>query len=119
MRVTHFRDTSIEPTRIACGARQHGAGIIFTARDPHAVTCARCKATAAYRAALLPAAWNAPKSICECGHTGDGPRSDHAARFAEGHGRCTVTGCGCPQFTWARFTETYICANPGAFRATP
>lgn len=44
-----------------------------------------------------------PRSLCHCGHTGDGPGGDHNARFAPGHGPCTVPGCGCVQFTWARF----------------
>ncbi len=55
--------------------------------------------------------WNAPKSICRCGHPGDGPNSDHAARFAEGHGACRVTGCACPQFTWLRWTTDYALAR--------
>lgn len=41
-----------------------------------------------------------PKSWCRCGHTGDGPHSQHAVRLAEGHGACQVRGCYCKQFTW-------------------
>ena len=46
-----------------------------------------------------------PKSICTCGHTGDGPNSQHADRYGIGHGACTVEGCNCKQFTWDRFIE--------------
>lgn len=42
-----------------------------------------------------------PKSWCECGHTGDGPGSQHEQRWSEGHGPCKVEGCPCRQFTWA------------------
>lgn len=44
-----------------------------------------------------------PKSRCTCGHTGDGPMSQHkdgAPGIIEGHGYCFVNGCGCPKFTW-------------------
>ena len=44
-----------------------------------------------------------PKSLCGCGHTGDGPHSEHAARFAEGHGPCKR--CACKQFTWESWIE--------------
>jgi hypothetical protein len=44
-----------------------------------------------------------PKSICTCGHLGDGEGSAHAGPI--GHGRCLVPGCGCTKFTWLRFTE--------------
>ena len=46
-----------------------------------------------------------PKSVCTCGHTGDGPNSQHADSISHGHGRCTVEGCDCEQFTWARFVD--------------
>jgi len=39
-----------------------------------------------------------PKSMCRCGHTGDGPNSEHANAIALGHGACTQ--CNCVQFTW-------------------
>lgn len=54
-------------------------------------------------AAERPTDPNLPKSMCGCGHTGDGPNGDHKPRFAEGHGACTVAGCTCRQFTWARW----------------
>lgn len=44
-----------------------------------------------------------PKSICVCGHTGDGPGSFHAGTI--GHGFCLSVGCKCPKFTWDRFTD--------------
>ena len=41
-------------------------------------------------------------SICSCGHTGDGPRSEHKDMGPiEGHGACKT--CACPRFSWARF----------------
>jgi len=45
-----------------------------------------------------------PKSICACGHTGDGANSDHIDTFSLGHGMCIVKGCPCKQFTWDRWT---------------
>jgi len=53
-----------------------------------------------------------PKSICQCGHSGDGPDSDHATdkgmmNLAPGHSRCTVPGCDCQRFTWAGFSPEY------------
>ncbi len=49
-----------------------------------------------------------PKSVCECGHTGDGAGSQHEGGehpywfLAEGHGPCNVEGCKCVQFTWSK-----------------
>lgn len=50
--------------------------------------------------------WQGPKSRCTCGHSGDGPDSEHrttdpthCVQF-EGKGACTVAGCKCKQFTW-------------------
>ena len=49
-----------------------------------------------------------PKSICTCGHTGDGPNSEHGAKvLPNGHGACLVEGCDCRQFTWAGFTPEF------------
>lgn len=46
------------------------------------------------------------QSVCECGHEGDGPDSQHlGVGPAAGHGRCTVPTCRCEKFTWARFNE--------------
>lgn len=39
-----------------------------------------------------------PKSMCKCGHAGDGEHSDHAG--AIGHGKCFC--CNCVKFTWQR-----------------
>lgn len=45
-----------------------------------------------------------PRSLCVCGHPGDGPFSSHDdSRFTAGHGACVFPGCKCEQFTWARF----------------
>jgi len=65
------------------------------------------------------------RSLCRCGHTGDGPGSFHydfifgpaasqvrpsraalAKSFVEpGGGRCMI--CSCPKFTWASFLPEY------------
>lgn len=44
-----------------------------------------------------------PKSVCSCGHTGDGPNSQHEIHFQQGHGKCML--CDCPKFTWAGFIQ--------------
>ena len=49
--------------------------------------------------------WFNPKSICACGHTGDGGNSQHLDGLQRGHGRCKVDGCNCAQFTWVGWTE--------------
>jgi hypothetical protein len=43
-----------------------------------------------------------PKSVCCCGHVGDGPASMHAGII--GHGACTIRGCKCQKFTWSHRT---------------
>jgi len=52
-----------------------------------------------------------PKSICTCGHSGDGNNSfhadDHGPEIAPGHGACIRAGCDCKQFRWAVFTTIY------------
>jgi hypothetical protein len=53
------------------------------------------------------------RSMCECGHTGDGPCSQHASLVTEkdgmvvedGHGGCKV--CNCDRFTWDDFLPGY------------
>lgn len=45
-----------------------------------------------------------PKSMCRCGHAGDGTHSDHHDTIATGHGPCSICGPEkCPQFSWARW----------------
>ena len=46
-----------------------------------------------------------PKSVCTCGHSGDGMKSDHQDRFGAGHGACKV--CKCAQFTWKGWTDEF------------
>lgn len=46
---------------------------------------------------------DAGKSICSCGHIGDGNVTDHAG--LQGHGPCAE--CPCCQFTWAGWTPEY------------
>jgi hypothetical protein len=49
----------------------------------------------------------APKSICKCGHTGDGANSQHAGELARGHGSCLAPDCKCEKFSWAGSTEEF------------
>jgi hypothetical protein len=51
--------------------------------------------------------YSGPKSLCTCGHTGDGPCGQHGPTYVEGHGGCIVKGCKCRRFTWAAFTPEY------------
>ena len=46
-------------------------------------------------------AWKGPRSVCRCGHLGDGEGSQHAG--AGGDGKCLADGCGCERFLWDRF----------------
>lgn len=55
-------------------------------------------------AAILVSTWEGPCSVCTCGHTGDGSGSEHGVRFGEGHGSCSVSDCGCVQFSWVDWT---------------
>lgn len=49
-----------------------------------------------------------PRSLCVCGHTGDGERSQHGnENFNSGSGECLVNGCGCARFTWKGWTKKY------------
>ena len=56
-----------------------------------------------------PAVFYGARSLCTCGHTGDsfpdGSKTQHAGMV--GHGKCTMPGCNCVKFTWARFTDEY------------
>ena len=47
-----------------------------------------------------------PRSLCTCGHTGDGPGGQHDDRLSYGHGPCLIKGCDCEQFTWAEWLPT-------------
>jgi hypothetical protein len=59
-----------------------------------------------------PKTWPRPKSLCGCGHTGDGPNSQHdVTEFGvDGHGPCAVPDCTCLKFSWARWTPEYRAA---------
>jgi hypothetical protein len=51
------------------------------------------------------------KSLCSCGHTGDGEGGDHGDTLAFGHGPCLVPGCSCRHFTWVKWlpeVETFL-----------
>ena len=45
------------------------------------------------------------KSMCTCGHIGDGAKSQHDG--INGHGRCIEPGCDCIQFTWKFWLPHY------------
>ena len=45
------------------------------------------------------------KSICKCGHLGDGSYSDHEDLINKGHGRCKV--CDCEMFVWKKSTPSF------------
>jgi len=46
-----------------------------------------------------------PKSICTCGHSGDGAFTEH--RGTGGHSDCTHPGCTCQLFSWKSFTKQF------------
>ena len=49
-----------------------------------------------------------PKSLCTCGHTGDGEGSDHGNEYGNfGSGACKVTGCTCARFTWKGWLKKF------------
>lgn len=54
--------------------------------------------------------FHGPKSVCTCGHSGDGPNSLHSDRVngvSPGHGACLMESCPCQKFTWHSFTPEY------------
>lgn len=46
-----------------------------------------------------------PRSVCKCGHLGDGPDSLHGGSI--GHRACIAAGCDCKVFTWMCFTKEF------------
>ena len=61
-------------------------------------------------AAKVVKTWQGSKSVCTCGHTGDGRWSQHTGRptmVQNGHGRCLEPGCKCGQFTWGKWTGAF------------
>jgi hypothetical protein len=48
-----------------------------------------------------------PKSLCSCGHTGDGILTQHHDSFSPGHAECKVKDCLCAQFTWVAWTPEF------------
>jgi len=53
-------------------------------------------------------AYEGPKSICTCGHEGDGKAGAHSEPV--GGGACTVEGCACLRFTWAGYLPAFEAA---------
>lgn len=49
-----------------------------------------------------------PKSVCSCGHLGDGAYGSHAGIL--GHGSCVRENCPCSKFTWAGWCPAYVAA---------
>lgn len=49
-----------------------------------------------------------PRSLCVCGHSGDGAHSQHKDTVQGGHGKCKVKGCACDKFTWIAYTDMFV-----------
>ena len=54
-----------------------------------------------------------PIAVCTCGHTGGGPQSEHSHQegceyMRNGYGHCTIDGCDCNRFRFARYTEDFL-----------
>jgi hypothetical protein len=70
-------------------------------------------------ASFKPKVFQGPKSICKCGHTGDGFDSEHYDLYITdsklprenglkmGMGVCSITGCDCEKFIWKQWTKKY------------
>ncbi|MEE8503990.1 MAG: hypothetical protein V3T26_06025 [candidate division NC10 bacterium] len=58
----------------------------------------------------LAKGWPGAKSLCSCGHTGDGSDSAHKDSPEVGHGACLIPGCPCNNFTWARWMTAFEAA---------
>lgn len=60
----------------------------------------------------LAKGWFRAKSICKCGHSGDGQDSQHqdACLPPFGHGPCRVRRCGCRKFKWAYWMPAFEAA---------
>lgn len=62
------------------------------------------------------------RSVCVCGHLGDGNNSEHEGCSVQlgkdqfrpgGHGACKVEGCDCEKFQWARWKDEIKKATKG------
>jgi hypothetical protein len=66
-------------------------------------------------AKFKPKEFIGPKSICTCGHTGDGDESEHydlvfdesGSKLQLGRGICNIVGCDCEAFIFSRYTKKY------------
>jgi hypothetical protein len=60
-----------------------------------------------------PLAFQGPKGICLCGHTGNGSDSQHSDTHFQyntesgGNGACTITDCDCRAYAPARRTPEF------------
>lgn len=60
-----------------------------------------------------------PKSVCKCGHLGDGANSHHEdTAFEAGHGPCRDPGCDCGRFSWRGFTSAFQAVLDEAMKPT-
>jgi hypothetical protein len=50
------------------------------------------------------------RSLCDCGHTGDGPNSQHEDLIQQGHGPCRQ--CDCQRFRWVKFLPEFEQKHP-------
>jgi len=61
----------------------------------------------------VAATYTGATSVCTCTHVGDSAYvSEHAGH--NGHGPCTVEGCGCQHFTWKAHTTAFRAALDAA-----
>lgn len=72
--------------------------------------------------------YKGPKSICVCGHAGDGtgladgaPDGQRVSLHAGaiGHGACAHAKCDCVKFTWAAYTPRFSEALADAIGIVP
>ena len=77
----------------------HSAGVCW---------CTSFEALDYARAWVRQEGYLGPRSLCRCGHEGDGYPSHHESyNGSAGHGVCSVEGCDCNQFTFAGFTRAF------------
>lgn len=65
------------------------------------------------KATSPPLAFNGPRGICQCGHTGNGPNGDHRDSTLHtgdttlGTGVCNAPSCMCSRFVTAARTPEF------------
>lgn len=96
---TVYRDVEWEEYRVKT-AGQKGTGY-HTNDKQDAMDTARSIAGIIVDIPIKPMVIPPFKSICLCGHTGDGAYSMHGGMI--GHGPCSADGCACKKFSWRNF----------------